>query len=189
MSPLSAREHLLNNLTVLLALVVVDRAIIEPFVRARLGKATHRSVGTTRWFFLHAFGNAFIVLAALGSMRATLRDPTRAMDGNTFHDATFFGDASVWPLTIVNSLHVYHLIGGFGLTAADRFHHYLFIPTLGFPGQYYRWGALGNVQAFFISGLPGGIDYFLLGLCKARARGVKARAREYTVASRGQSTV
>ena len=58
------------------------------------------------------------------------------------------------------------MVGGFGLTPADMFHHLLFVPTLGFPGQYYSWGALANWQAFFISGLPGGIDYFLLGLQK-----------------------
>lgn len=52
----------------------------------------------------------------------------------------------------------------FKLSAAEYFHHLLFIPTLGFPGQYFDWGALGNVQAFFISGLPGGIDYYLLSL-------------------------
>ena len=52
------------------------------------------------------------------------------------------------------------------LTKADYFHHLLFIPTIGIPGQLFSWGALGNFQAFFISGLPGGIDYMLLGFCK-----------------------
>jgi hypothetical protein len=45
-------------------------------------------------------------------------------------------------------------------------YHSLFIPTLGFPGQYFAWGALANWQAFFISGLPGGCDYLMLGLLK-----------------------
>lgn len=31
-------------------------------------------------------------------------------------------------------VHVYHMIGGFRLSAADYFHHLLFIPALGFPG-------------------------------------------------------
>lgn len=52
------------------------------------------------------------------------------------------------------------------LGPADYFHHFLFIPTISFPGQYYKWGPLANFQAFFISGMPGGIDYFLLGLLK-----------------------
>ena len=52
----------------------------------------------------------------------------------------------------------------FKLSGAEMFHHLLFIPTLGFPGQLFNWGATGNFQAFFISGLPGGIDYFLLSI-------------------------
>jgi hypothetical protein len=47
------------------------------------------------------------------------------------------------------------MIGGFRLGPADYFHHCLFIPTISFPGQYYKWGPLANFQAFFISGLPG----------------------------------
>jgi len=60
------------------------------------------------------------------------------------------------------------MIGGFRLSGADYFHHLVFIPTIAFPGQVFRWGSLGNFQAFFISGLPGGIDYFLLGLQKVK---------------------
>jgi hypothetical protein len=52
------------------------------------------------------------------------------------------------------------------LSGADYFHHLVFIPTIAFPGQVFRWGALGNFQAFFISGLPGGLDYCMLGLQK-----------------------
>ena len=72
----------------------------------------------------------------------------------------------MWPLTIINAVHVYHMVGGFRLTGADYFHHLVFIPTLGFPGQIFRWGPLANWLAFFISGLPGGVDYLLLGLIK-----------------------
>lgn len=54
----------------------------------------------------------------------------------------------------------------FPLTRADYFHHLLFIPSLGFIGQYYRLGAFRGFLAFIISGLPGGIDYFNLVLVK-----------------------
>ena len=60
------------------------------------------------------------------------------------------------------------MIGGFRLSSADYFHHFVFIPTIAFPGQVFKWGALGNFQAFFISGLPGGVDYFMLGLQKTK---------------------
>ena len=114
----------------------------------------------------HALANFFVVLAAAHSMMVVLRDPAHSMDGRVYKDGSFFGDASRWPLTIINSVHVYHMAGGFGLTPADYFHHLLFVPALGFPGQYFSWGALANWQAFFISGFPGGVDYFLLGLQK-----------------------
>jgi hypothetical protein len=58
------------------------------------------------------------------------------------------------------------MIGGFDLTSADYFHHFLFVPTGGFTGQAFNWGALGNWLAVFISGFPGGVDYFMLGLAK-----------------------
>ena len=82
------------------------------------------------------------------------------------HDTSLFGTASRWPLTIVNSVHLYHMVAFRDLTSADYFHHLLFIPTIGLTGQLLPWGALGNWQAFFISGLPGGLDYFMLFLIK-----------------------
>jgi hypothetical protein len=42
----------------------------------------------------------------------------------------------------------------------------LFIPLLGFPGQVFAWGAVEPAGAVFISGLPGGISYFMLGCLK-----------------------
>ena len=58
------------------------------------------------------------------------------------------------------------MVGGFSLSSTDYFHHLLFFPTLSFPGQYYSWGSLSNCNAMFVMGLPGCIDYFLLGLVK-----------------------
>jgi len=119
-----------------------------------------------RWFFLHSLANAFVVATSISAMRAVVSDPTHALDGIRYADNSLFGNASPWPLTIINSVHVYHMLGGCKLSAADYFHHLLFIPALGFPGQIFKWGPLANWQAFFISGLPGGIDYLLLGLTK-----------------------
>jgi len=66
---------------------------------------------------------------------------------------------------MINAVHVYHVIA-FPLKADERFHHFVFIPLVGIPGQMYRWGALLNYTAFFISGFPGGISYFNLVLVK-----------------------
>jgi len=159
----SAWTHLTNNVLVLFALACVDKLVVTP----RLSRVVSpKSVSIVRWFFLHSIANAFVVLTSLSACRAVLIDPTHALDGVKYDDNSLFGTASVWPLTIINSVHVYHMVGGFKLTAADYFHHLLFIPALGFPGQVFRWGPLANWLAFFISGLPGGIDYLLLGLTK-----------------------
>jgi hypothetical protein len=161
---LSLVTHLINNLVVLLGLALIDRALLTPSLRK---SCSTKDVSTTRWFFLHSIANVGVVLTSLASMRAVALDPIHAMDGSAYPPTTScIGEASVWPLTIINSVHLYHMVGGFRLTGADYFHHLLFIPTLGLPGQMFRWGPLANFQAFFISGLPGGLDYLLLGLVK-----------------------
>ena len=126
-------------------------------------------------FFVHATANFGVVVLSLKCMYATLIDPLHALDVNVHSDRSVFGDATRWPLTVINSVHIYHMIGGFRLNGGDYFHHLMFIPTLGFPGQYFNCGSLGPWLGFFISGLPGGIDYALLGLVKL---GLLSRLRE-----------
>lgn len=145
-----ATAHLVNNVLVLVVLGVFDMV----FARASRG----------RWFLVHSFANSLVCLTAIPSLIAVLTDPMNAVNPEVFGDSSIFGNGSVWPLTIVNSVHVYHMIAFRDLSAADYFHHLLFIPTIGLSGQVFQWGALGNWQAFFISGLPGGVDYFLLYL-------------------------
>ena len=145
--------NLLNNAGVCVALFAADFLIVTPFVKARVEK--HRSQKQARWFLIHSLANIAVVVAALNCVSAVLRDPVHAMDPRVYSDDTFFGTASRWPLTIINSVHVYHMLGSFGkLSPAEYFHHLLFIPTLGFPGQIFAFGALGAWQAFFISGAP-----------------------------------
>lgn len=157
--------HALNFTFCLALLALVDHGVLKPWVANR---ARAKDVGLTRWFFIHSLANAFVCLASVRSLVAVATDPLHAFDGGAFseEETGFFGAISVWPLTIINAVHVYHMIGGFKLSAADYFHHGLFIPTIALPGQLFRWGPLSNFQAFFISGLPGGIDYLLLGLQK-----------------------
>jgi len=66
---------------------------------------------------------------------------------------------------MINTVHMYHLLF-FSLKADERFHHFVFIPLVGIPGQVYRYGALQNYTSFFISGFPGGVSYFNLVLVK-----------------------
>ena len=61
----------------------------------------------------------------------TLTDPVNAANTDKYPDDGLFGSASAWPLTIINGVHVYHMVGGFSLSSADYFHHLLFVPLLG----------------------------------------------------------
>ena len=143
-----------------------DHVMIKPLVSFHIRKRT--DIKSARWFFVHSLANAFVCATSLHSMRAVVYDPVHAFDGSfyTDKDTGLFGKGSRWPLLTINAVHCYHMVGGFRLTPADYFHHGLFIPTIALPGSLYRWGPLANWQAFFMSGFPGGIDYFLLGLCK-----------------------
>jgi hypothetical protein len=156
--------HVLNFLVSLLLLGAVDHAFIKPYVRRHVEK--EREVRATRWFLTHAFANLGVVVTGARALAVTLIDPHNAMDSRVYSDITMFGAASSWPLTIINAVHAYHMLGGFNLTGADYFHHLLFVPALGIPGQILLWGAVEPGGACFISGLPGGISYLLLGLLK-----------------------
>ena len=157
-------RHMSNFTLTLAAIAVSDHFIIKRSVRRYCSK--DRDVKLARWFFTHAFANALIVLTGLKAVWTTFTDPMNAVDSRVYSDTSLFGAASSWPLTIVNAVHVYHMVGGFSLTGADYFHHLLFIPALGFPGQLLLWGSVEPSAATFISGLPGGISYFMLGLLK-----------------------
>jgi len=163
LTDVSVVEHLSANLCILALLACVDHLILKPYLLPIVGK---KAISPTRWFFIHAFVNFLVVLTSLRSIFAVLNDPLHSMDPATHPDRSIWGSASRWPLTLINSVHVYHMLGGFRLTSADYFHHAMFIPTLGFPGQVFNWGALGPWLGFFISGFPGGTDYFMLGLVK-----------------------
>jgi hypothetical protein len=68
--------------------------------------------------------------------------------------------------TIISAiLHMYHLIF-FKCNKSDLFHHLTFV-LFGTLTQYLvNWGYGTALYHFFLCGLPGGIDYFLLGLAK-----------------------
>ena len=118
-----------------------------------------------RWFACHTFANFIVVITGLRCVLTSLNDPLQAADSRVYNDTSMFGSASIWPVCVTNTIHVYHMLA-FKLTPDDYFHHLMFIPTIGFFGQYWLWGAVSGYLGFFISGLPGGIDYFMLTLVK-----------------------
>ena len=200
-------RHMVNFVVATGMLFVIDHFGIKPFVRRCLTK--DKEVRQAHWFFTHAVANLFVVLTGAHALGIMFVDPAYAMDSRNYSDTSLFGNASSWPLTFINAVHVYHMIGGFHLTSADYFHHFMFVPALGIPGrtrshpapcprartpcldvrpprtqptpssahapaasrlaEMLLWGAVEPGGACFISGLPGGISYFMLGLLKIGA--------------------
>ena len=156
---------LYGNLTCLLLLRVFD-AFFAP--------------SGARWFAIHTFANLFVVIFCTHGLFAVLADPSNATNVKVHPDtpSTFssdtFGATSRWPIFMINTVHMYHLLF-FSLKADERFHHFVFIPLVGIPGQVYRYGALQNYTSFFISGFPGGVSYFNLVLAKL---GVMSKLRQ-----------
>jgi hypothetical protein len=139
-----------GNLVAMSALFLFDKLVAPP---------------QARWFAIHSFGNLLAVLAAMNATLCTLSDPVESMSNLKYNDSSFFGNATPWPIPIVNAIHIYHMVA-FKLSSADFFHHAVFALTMGSTGQLYRLGAFRSFLVFWLSGLPGGIDYFSLVLVK-----------------------
>ena len=115
-----------------------------------------------RWFFVHAIANAVSAVAAAPDVyRALYGDPTHCFSGRTH---TMVANSAV------AAAHIYHVLA-FKLRAEDIFHHLVFTVILcGLAIPYkHAGGVANNFGCFFLSGLPGGVDYVLLVLVKQGA--------------------
>eukprot|EP00050_Salpingoeca_kvevrii_P012401 m.22339 g.22339 ORF g.22339 m.22339 type:complete len:255 (-) comp3994_c0_seq1:97-861(-) len=131
----------------LVVLFVVDQALVVRYLHPK-----------SRYFALHAFSNALTAYFALPDLIKTLRDPNYAFSGPT---NTMLANSSV------ASIHLYHCLA-FKLPLADIVHHAVFCVVLcGLAIPYKQvGGAANNLGCFFLSGLPGGMDYVLLVLVR-----------------------
>ena len=109
-----------------------------------------------RWYFLHAILNGVICLYAIKPMCNFIKNPI-------YH--TLNPIKSLETNTICMCLHIYHLLF-FTCTTDDIFHHLGFVVIGGILQNLYNFGHMLPFFMFYICGLPGGIDYFLLGLVK-----------------------
>jgi hypothetical protein len=124
----------------------------------------------TRWFFIHFIANMYISYYTLPDVFLSFIDS----------DISLLRPIEMGPIDysnaiMIGSIHIFHMVHYYkDLTNADLFHHLLFVPfnqicffwPVLFQWEKYRWGTIINTINFFSCGLPGGVDYFLLGLCK-----------------------
>ena len=115
-----------------------------------------------QWFALHAITNACICLLSWPSLSAALADPVHILD-STAYPPCLVGPGSKLPLHVVNALHLHHALA-YPMTSAEWVHHVVFVLTLGSTGAWFDWGLLSNYLAFFLCGLPGGVEYALLAV-------------------------
>lgn len=114
-----------------------------------------------KWFSIHSIGNFFICLYAYNDVKKTIDDPVNSLN----YDYEY----SMIPVFITITLHLYHILAPWffkKLRLDDIIHHILFAFGLGFICLFYRFGYVQNFVIFFLTGLPGCIDYFLLTLVK-----------------------
>ena len=108
-----------------------------------------------RYYILHTITNAICVFFTFEGMLKTILDPMKAGKG----------EASLNGYLVVTGLHIYHVLA-FPLNFQDWLHHFLMIGIVGPITFAFARGPIVDYCSFFISGLPGGIDYAMLSLVK-----------------------
>eukprot|EP00962_Isochrysis_galbana_P052351 scaffold23755_cov163-Isochrysis_galbana.AAC.3 len=111
-----------------------------------------------RWMALHTLANAMVCLFSWSEVSRAAEDPLHSCSGPA---------PTYVPAYIICAVHFYHLVGGFKLTADDWIHHCVFVTYIGYACfAFEESGPLVNLIAFFMCGLPGGLDYIMLVLVK-----------------------
>ena len=120
-------------------------------------KITVNYSNTTRWFLLHSIINFIVVYYSLNDVICCILNSNECFKIN-------WNENSIKVYNYAFILHIYHCIF-FNLTRDDYIHH---IPMVAICGTlcYLIKSIISSLALFFLSGLPGGIDYFLLFLVK-----------------------
>lgn len=140
-------EDLALTLAAFIFLFLADHALVKPFLRSK-----------SRWFAIHVIGNALVSVASFPELVKTLSDPLNAFVGPM---------ATMVPNSTVSAIHLYHVIF-FKLRPDEKFHHLTSLPVtllVVVPFKQYT-GAMSSFGAFFLCGLPGGLNYLMLVLEK-----------------------
>jgi hypothetical protein len=125
------------------ALCILALAVFDVLV-ARFTKA--------RWFAVHAIANAWVVVFSVRDMLRVIVNPF----------AAGIGAYSLLPLEMIVAVHLYHVIAFRNLRQEDYVHHFLFAGVMGMFATADTVGPVSNFICFFVSGLPGGLDYAML---------------------------
>ena len=104
--------------------------------------------------------NSLVIYLTYNDLNICLTDIDESYNTELFDSST---------LGCTLGLHLYHIIVSFDtLTIVDWLHHLISNVVMVFIGIYYINIPVWNCGCFFMCGLPGGIDYFLLFLTKLK---------------------
>jgi hypothetical protein len=148
-------EHSIGVAFAICAVLLADQALKQC-------ASTLKANNGARWFALHSLANLAISFTCLPDLLAVSRSPLCAMLESM---------ASWAPSYLSFGLHVYHFLAFTKLRAEDIWHHLLFVGTFGAVNFAMEWGRSVNCILFFITGVPGFLDYGLLALVKTGSYG------------------
>jgi len=129
---------------------------VYPFI-CRGGGEKEGPLPSTRWFFVHSLVNMALAWYAYDDLVACARDI-----GTCATQKWSFGDEV---MGIAVSVHFYHIVF-YHLQAADWLHHGMTAVLTTPPILLCQQTRFISFSLFFMTGLPGGIDYLLLTLVK-----------------------
>ena len=111
-----------------------------------------------KWYLIHSICNLFILIHSFNDMMITFTNPIQSFTSDNYNSKG---------LEIVVGLHLYHIMrDAYILDYIDWCHHLIscfFMSMIGFVCYH---NPTFNSGLFFMCGLPGCIDYFLLFLVK-----------------------
>ena len=139
-------KHLLQGFgTTFVYLALIDLLVARKAVDA-----------TSRFFILHTLANLAITISCAPD---AFRSLSRPLDEP-------YGKMSILPVYLIAGLFAYHLSFFKNVPREEWVHHILFGGGIGGVGLANPASPIGNAIAFFICGLPGGIDYAMLAAVK-----------------------
>ena len=140
-------------ISIILLLFILDK--VSQILYVKFAKNKIENNHNTRWFFIHAQVNFLIFLLTWRDVKFSLTNLSTVI----FTPATRRTTLAYYTAMIS---HMYHTVIFFGkLTAQDWIHH---LSMMGISGtvSYFSLSRVTGVALFFMSGLPGLIDYTLL---------------------------
>ena len=107
-----------------------------------------------RWYILHFIANFIVCVVTFNDVINIIVDPLNVQLKE--HTAG----------NVLMALHLYHMIMFKNIQIVDWVHHIVMLTILTFTYSFKAGTYVANYNMFFLSGLPGGIDYFMLTLVK-----------------------